>query len=1205
MAKAPDSPFVKIYDALLRPFKGLYSALHPSAVPPGAYVEFQNLRQGPGTIMSRGGTIKYLDPPVAGATIIDWWQGELQGVSYIVAGFSVSGEVRLYQSSQGSPWSEITETGGYFGSNTGDSRFPSVTGRLSFAACQSPQDVLGLEVLPQRDLLIIGDGTNSNLVWDIGGGANLQLSVHKPIVSPSNASLFASIAYFSQFWQVAGSTGKTYFGGASSSVIALTGSGTWEVPADWNSAANTIDCIGAGQSGALNVGGHGGAFARKNNVTLTPGDMIGYVCGAGGSTTDTTFNTTTVKAQAGANGGLASGSTGDTKFNGGSSGSGVGGGGGAGPNGAGTTSSFSQGGNGDNNIGGAGGFAQGGIGLPGQAGAEYTLTSGGTVGSGGGGARGAHGGGDGGLYGGGAGGAGGSFTPGVGAAGLIVISYTSASSLVNSADFSLADSNTGKYAGNNAIPVLTWSPSATAGEVAAIEFSTQLNIGKGLILITEDSDSGLISISGVSNNGGAIEITTSGNHNRLTGDLVAINGTTGTMSDFLNGLWYVTKNDATHLTLQNSVYSGSWSGGGTLFSPGWGMQELLLYARIEIGKENVAYGSVTTWTTIYEATSTNPSLQRVIPTALISPDDEPPRVQWFFPADQIDAANLTAYHLRITLLPSVQDPVQTAQIFFLAICGAGEVPGTAEWTLTYSDNFSRAESPGYVAANDQSVSLSQVGGPTAFSSPTQPDFKIPLNPAVWYDYKLITPNPQGGSFIAGGLQGYPTTANYYVRLPGANPPESVAAYFFGTGLYSPAMSGSTNGWHNGAVGASITVLSIIYTSIHGDTSMRNFERFAPNDFQIAIPPAACLLYANNRLLAGNVTDGSGNNHASDLYGSAFGQPFRFQAVVTDDASGFRTIFTHERIEVLGASAASAEGRSQIFVLTNLRFTALGGTGAFEGSSNGSNDLTVIYTLFHRGTNAPRSFCTSPDGAVFWLDNLGQYEKYTGGAPKPISRYTVDDKPQALPAGRVDAVSSVFFNDRMYSAYTPSGSITNDNILGWNDVLSEWEFNDAPPIPAERLLVYYDPTKDGSGQRLLIAAQDGTIYEYDVAGQVDLGSPIPIQFTTGELPAPDTVLALQVRAVYIDSDPVNDEFDIYSVYRVPACEYKTTITLAQGWVEAQCSNAVVVAAPNDQGGERGKAAQLRFIGQIAVNTGIRFFHIDAEIKVLSSREPKGG
>src|SRR5260221_470807 len=112
MAKAPDSPFVKIYDALLRPFKGLYSALHPSAVPPGAYVEFQNLRQGPGTIMSRGGTTKYLDPPVAGATIIDWWQGELQGVSYIVAGFLVSGEVRLYQSSQGSAWSEITETGG-------------------------------------------------------------------------------------------------------------------------------------------------------------------------------------------------------------------------------------------------------------------------------------------------------------------------------------------------------------------------------------------------------------------------------------------------------------------------------------------------------------------------------------------------------------------------------------------------------------------------------------------------------------------------------------------------------------------------------------------------------------------------------------------------------------------------------------------------------------------------------------------------------------------------------------------------------------------------------------------------------------------------------------------------------------------------------------------------------------------------------------
>lgn len=182
----------------------------------------------------------------------------------------------------------------------------------------------------------------------------------------------------------------------------------WTVPADWNSASNTIEVIGAG--GSINVignpnqpsgGGGGGAYASISNLTLTPGSTI-YVQAA--STGDAWVNslenaeptqqTTGVLAKAGSpnngvtggsggGGGGAGGSIGTTTFPGGIGGAGStnpvssgGGGGSAGPNGAGR-----NGGNGDTtqagNEGGGGGGGAGG-----------TLSTDGTNGSANGGAGG-------------------------------------------------------------------------------------------------------------------------------------------------------------------------------------------------------------------------------------------------------------------------------------------------------------------------------------------------------------------------------------------------------------------------------------------------------------------------------------------------------------------------------------------------------------------------------------------------------------------------------------------------------------------------------------------------------------------------------------------------------------------------------------------------------------------------------------------------
>lgn len=207
------------------------------------------------------------------------------------------------------------------------------------------------------------------------------------------------------------------------------GAGSWTVPADCTSA--TIECIGGGGNGAIANsgirGGGGGAYSKKNSLTLTPGASINYQ--VGGVAQDSWFQSTSVVlAKGGTNGassvngigGQASAGVGDVKYSGGN-GPKYGGGGAAGP--------YGNGGDGDY-TGGVGGGGYGGAGAPsvytnGGNGTEWSSSP--AYGSGGGGT------GDnvaltsgGGLYGGG--GAGGRIGShdNYGRQGLIVITYTPA-----------------------------------------------------------------------------------------------------------------------------------------------------------------------------------------------------------------------------------------------------------------------------------------------------------------------------------------------------------------------------------------------------------------------------------------------------------------------------------------------------------------------------------------------------------------------------------------------------------------------------------------------------------------------------------------------------------------------------------------------------------------------------------------------------------
>lgn len=155
------------------------SAQHPSRNTTGYFNLIQGYRWvDDSTLKVKGGTELYLAAPVAGATLIDWWCGELNGTVYLVEAVLVSTKVRIYVSASGGAFYEATEVGGWSGSTDGDSRFSTNTGRVGFTPIKMPQGFVAGATLPSRDVLLIHNGSNYNRIFDPGqsSGATLTIS---------------------------------------------------------------------------------------------------------------------------------------------------------------------------------------------------------------------------------------------------------------------------------------------------------------------------------------------------------------------------------------------------------------------------------------------------------------------------------------------------------------------------------------------------------------------------------------------------------------------------------------------------------------------------------------------------------------------------------------------------------------------------------------------------------------------------------------------------------------------------------------------------------------------------------------------------------------------------------------------------------------------------------------------------------------------
>ena len=502
------------------------------------------------------------------------------------------------------------------------------------------------------------------------------------------------------------------------------------------------------------------------------------------------------------------------------------------------------------------------------------------------------------------------------------------------------------------------------------------------------------------------------------------------------------------------------------------LQDLFINAKIEISANDSDYY------TVYDKTSSNAATSSL--PIFTSMDAANTRTMVTLSMANIPATNRVLRYLRFTRKQDTTPTGGTAIFLAIASCDIpGGCPNGTVFPIAYVDSYSRAESGVIEPSGTDYDLLKNIGGPTLYKNGTATTgaVKIPATApsSILFDYLLLPKNADGGDTITGGLAGQPSNIDVYCRLPGETDALLIDSYQ----LYIPGDSGGSKQWASNDTQATFPRVPIHIFENWGATGGRT-RRIAevrpPSALTIAMPRARAVGFANNRLFAGNVQDQDGNDLVSDLYISADSDPFRFQPIQESEVSGTRTEFGGEAIQAIFMTAASADGASNIFVLTNESFNALGTAGQFLGSGFTTTALGTRVRINDYGTNEPLSVAER-NGVVFYIDKENHVRRFSGGSSKNISRNAVDDLIKAIPASRRGKAVGRFWNDRYELFFTPTGGTTNTKRLAWNEVLQVWEYAEAVN-ETQSACVAYDSSAVGSGQRLLAFSSANKVYALD-------------------------------------------------------------------------------------------------------------------------------
>lgn len=644
--------------------------------------------------------------------------------------------------------------------------------------------------------------------------------------------------------------------------------------------------------------------------------------------------------------------------------------------------------------------------------------------------------------------------------------------------------------------------------------------------------------------------------------------------------------------------------------------DLLDYSRVQVSEND------STYYTIYDPSASDPALAiRPIQTPL---DTGNQRFMLTFSLNNIPLANRSLRYIKITRI-SGKGVSYSLTILAIAGCGGGAgMYGGTEWSLSYAHRFSESESGGITGLDKGYDLIKNIGGPSVVTSGSGSvaGAKIVGSPNLLFDFRFDIQNAEFGT-VYGGLEGpnnqahsWPSHADLYFRTAAEAEAGSSPLYWQSFSFYDQVTSSGDHQWKmfgdytvSGSPGSTPKQVISVYSSQLGanggtappDRTLRDPGTPLPSAFNIAMPRAYAVATANQRTFAGAVRDEDGNPVYSDLYFSALGFPFRFASLQESETAASRLTFAGERIRGIVMSAAAANGASTVYVLTDQSFNALGTAGGFVGSGYDASALSTRVRISSHGTNEPGSIAER-SGVIFYVDQEGQVIRFTQGGAGSVSRFAVDDKPKGIPAAYRGKLSAAFWRDRYYLAYTPAGGSGNTRILGWNEVLREWEFDDTLPsgIVAASLVRAFDASQDGSGQRLLLfGSSGGKVYGYE-EGWAEPGSAVgpSVALRTREFQSP-TLDLIRVNKVQAMIDAHTATLYVHRIYKPRDSRYRTEIDCADAESKPKAIKSdtrLPVEETATGKPEDGWSACLDFNGPLGA--GKTLWRIEADIEGLS-------
>lgn len=424
-----------------------------------------------------------------------------------------------------------------------------------------------------------------------------------------------------------------------------------------------------------------------------------------------------------------------------------------------------------------------------------------------------------------------------------------------------------------------------------------------------------------------------------------------------------------------------------------------------------------------------------------------------FPLDHITNANRTSV---TAIVFTWVGPSYTGSDVHLDIYGvfcSGSERGGAQYGFTFYNRVGRCESVGMVVPVVYGATVEDLGGTKLDGA------KIPLRPELYYKYRLTyqkitqTEANKGTDRILIYRAKYGETELSYLT--------------YGTiATYAASVWSASGGAFE----------SIVTITVDGDTNYASDpRRLIPDSlYHLPVQIGKAMHVGNGgRLFIAGKRSGGGTGR---LWVSEADNPFRFRKVAdTTPYSATVIDFAGEQINAIHAVSSSTYGSDLVHLFTTKSVYVLDGV-----STARIGTPTRIGPI---GCRSPRSIAEYK-GSLAFVDEDMQVRLISGGSIQDLTRLTVDDKLQAVPATRRASISAETMYDRLYVAYTETGDTVNQRILVFHYSLGQWEADDQIPdaIDAEQLLAWWDSTV--GRRRLLAFTQDGHVAEYEQPSAVD-------------------------------------------------------------------------------------------------------------------------